>query len=190
MSFRNILKVFDQSSSEDREAGIHWYRRAQSDALVLPVNLITASAVIAALSPGLRWERNIEAARRVIVDQSLVGLGVRWYANVAKGRRIVLGESPDVVLKGNKVRAFWQCILHGGQSEHVCVDGHAYSIYAGKRLTLDDIPRLANYRYNRIARAYVRAGKAVGISGSSMQAITWTTWRRIHGVSVELSESV
>ena len=130
----NILKVYHQASAAELQSGMRWYQQAHEDATAIANTLPIGAGAIAALSPGLRWESNVEAARRVIAGESLDGLGVRWYDGVRKAKRIAKGHNPLVVLKGNKVRAFYSCILSPDASQSVCVDGHAYSVWAGKRI--------------------------------------------------------
>lgn len=179
----NILRVYDQATAEEIRQGLEWYSNASNEAALLHPDQRIASAIVAALSPGLRWERNIEAARRVIGREDLAGLGVRWYDGVRKAERILSGENPATVLKGNKVRAFWQCILSPINKLHVCIDGHAYAIWRGKRFTLDEVPQLSDRMYNGIAADYTEAASVAGILPLQMQAITWVVWRRLHNVA-------
>jgi len=177
----NILRVYDQATADELRQGLEWYSNAHAQAALLHADIRVGAAIIAALSPGLRWEKNVEAARRVIAGESLEGLGVRWPDGVAKAKRILAGENPAVVLKGNKVRAFWQCILNPDNVLHVCIDGHAYSIWRGKRIPVNATPEIADRAYVKISSDYVQAARAVGITPARLQAITWIVWRRLHG---------
>lgn len=180
MATRHILNVLAKATDSEREAGSEWYAKAHADALSLGVPLPVAAGIIAALSPGLRWEVNIEAARRIIAGESLVGLGVRWSRNVRKAKAILAGRAPCDVLKGNKVRAFYACILAPSQCQSVCVDGHAFSIWKGKRIGLDKTPPIGNPLYRRISTDYAKAAKQVGLCPHQLQAIVWVVWRRLH----------
>jgi len=193
----NILSVYRQALPFEVKQGLEWYRTAHSEACRLSqyvqdtgfeLPYVRVSAIIAALSPGLRWERNIEAAERTICGKSLDGLGVRWYAGVRKAGRILQGESPAMVLGANntqyqKVPSFWECISEPDTTDSVCVDGHAYAIWTGKRVNLDDTPPLGvGGLYGRIATDYRHAAREVGLRPCQLQAITWCTWRRLHNV--------
>jgi hypothetical protein len=180
MSVKNILKVFQMATQDEHCVGRQWYESAHKDARRLGVPIETAAGVIAAISPGLRWEVNIEAARRIIAGESLVGLGVRWSRNVRKAKAILAGRAPCDVLKGNKVRAFYACILAPSQCQSVCVDGHAFSIWKGKRIGLDKTPPIGNPLYRRISTDYAKAAKQVGLCPHQLQAIVWGVWRRLH----------
>ena len=83
----NILSIYHKASGFELEAGLRWYLTAHSEAKRLGDKLHTydspgvrttsrAAAVIEAVSQGLRWERNIEAAERIIIGVPLDGLGV------------------------------------------------------------------------------------------------------------------
>ena len=182
----NILAVYNQASKEEMRAGIGWYADARDEADRLAetygLTLNQTAGIIAAVSPGLRWENNAETAERIIRKEALTGLGVRWYDGVGKAKRIVRGHNPDVVLKGNKVKAFYACILNPDNALSVCIDGHAYAIWQGTRVTLDDVPSLTDRLYHRIAGDYLAVAKLVKLSPCQLQAITWVAWRRMHNV--------
>ena len=181
----NIVKVYHQAGPGEIEAGLRWYRQALEDCdrLAKGLPLSTVVGIVAALSPGLRWERNIAAAERIIGRQGLEGLGVRWYDGARKAERIREGETPLDVLRGNKVRAFYHCILNPRSSEHVCIDGHAYAIWQGERTNLDETPSLSDNLYLAIERDYRAAADSLCVSAPQLQAITWVCWRRLHSVN-------
>ena len=184
---QNILRVYHLASSGEVDAGLRWYLQAMEQANTLAktcnLPLATVAGMIAATSPGLRWERNIAVAERICQRIGLEGLGVRWYDGVRKAERIRDGADILDVLKGNKVRSFYDNILYPKTSDKVTIDGHAWSIWAGERSTLDDVPPLSDRLYADIERDYVNASEVVGIRPLQLQAITWTVWRRLHKVS-------
>lgn len=176
----NLLRTFEQASRTELSEGLAWYQNAHEEAAEIHKDIRIGAAVVAALSPGLRWERNIEAARRVIADESLDGLGVRWYDGVRKAQRIIGGASVASSLKGNKVNAFYRCILNPQNRTHVCIDGHAYSVWAGRYVTLDQTPTLTDKLYHAVANDYTVAANAVGILPHQFQAVTWGVHRRLY----------
>jgi hypothetical protein len=185
----NILACFHKATESELRAGLAWYADAADESERLArenkVTVKQAAGVIAAVSPGLRWERNVEVAERIIRKRTLKGLGVRWYDGVKKAKRILKGQSTETALKGNKVRAFHACIL--GSDLAVCVDGHAYAIWIGRRVTLDDVPTLNDKLYRRIAADYVTVAKTLNVRPCQLQAITWVAWRRLHEVAVPVA---
>lgn len=177
---QTILRVYQQALPDEIEQGKCWYHIAHNAAKSLGVSVECGAGVIAALSPGLKWEVNVEAARRVIQGESLKGLGVRWKDAINKAQKIANGANPLDVLRGNKVRAFYQCILNPDTCCHVCVDGHAYSIWKGKRIPTDQTPQIGNPLYRKISNAYVKAANALSLKPHELQAITWLVWRRLY----------
>jgi hypothetical protein len=185
----NILRAYHSATADEMDAGLRWYKFAHDEACRLHKDCKIGSAILAAVSPGLRWESNVQAAERIIKKRSLTGLGVRWFDGVKKARKILRGGDPNVILGGNKVRAFYHCILNPNNDVHVCIDGHAYAIWAGKRITLDKTPNMTNRLYHKISSSYVSVSRDLGIRPNQLQAITWCAWRRLHGV-VKATEEV
>jgi hypothetical protein len=194
----NILRVYHRASAFEIDAGLRWYFTAHEEAKrlgnrisslpgtihpILNERTLRGAAIIAAVSPGLRWERNIEAAERIIDGIGLEGLGVRWYDGVKKAQAILSGQPIDEVLKGNKVRSFFANIAKPDNDKAVTIDGHAYAIWSAERKTLDETPGLSDSLYERIASDYRYAAEQVCVLPHQLQAITWTTWRRLHGVN-------
>lgn len=175
----NILKVYAQATALEIEQGMEWYTVASNEARSLCQSHAMACGVIAAVSPGLRWDVNILAARGLIEGAGINGLGRIWPANIYKAERIVRGHDPGVVLGGNKVRAFYQCLLNPLDWFHVVVDGHAYGIWSNERIPLNKI-HITNRRYRLISSDYMRTADSLGILPNQLQAIVWLTWRRLH----------
>lgn len=186
----NILRVYHQATADEIDYGLRWYAIAQEEAVeLMPDSPSVAAGIIAALSPGLRWEFNILAADRIIAGEPLDGLGVRWSRNVMKAKRILAGEAPDTVLRGNKVRAFYDCIVNH-ESTSVCIDSHAYSIWYGKRFTTEEVPHLdRRNRYQNIVRDYHIVANEVGVRPMQLQAICWVVWRRLHESSIKMPKN-
>ena len=148
--------------------------------------------VIASLSPRNRWERNkVDAESMVKVYSAggdyddLLELKVCTFtANKIKAARILtLDCASDTeikeILSGPKMIEFYHCIQ---ELDDVCIDGHAYSIWLGSRVTLAKVPSIGKKLRATIKADYRKAAKAAGISPYQAQAVTWCAWRRIHGV--------
>jgi len=178
-SWRNILACYDRAPSHVKADGRSWYSDALGIARAISakhgIPLATAAGVIAALSPQSPWDRNVADA------WALVGGGEPRVKpdSLAKARRIVAGESPDTVLRGNKVRAFYAAIM--GDHSVVVVDRHAASCYANRKLNdaqVRPVFATSGILYRRIAGAYRKAAKAAGVSPCEMQAVAWIQWRQ------------
>jgi len=88
------------------------------------------------------------------------------------------------ILNGRKVTNFYLSII--GDSDAVCVDGHAYSIWVGERISTNKTPAIGVVLYREISADYVNATKAINraegtnYTAAQIQAITWVTHKRIH----------
>lgn len=171
-----ILRLFDAAPDTARNEGEFWYQtaREECEALATRHGLVVDQSVgiVAALSPNMRWERNVAAAEDLLQG----ALNVTYPANVEKAHRILAGEAPDDVLGGLKVRSFYANILSGGFDQNVTVDGHAANIARGIRQPIRDA-RVTHREYGIIARAYQNAAARRGVTPPAMQATTWVAWR-------------
>ena len=200
---RNILGVFALATSGELQEGREWYNRANRVAAEIAsahgISLETAAGVIAALSPNNRWERNIVDAENVIRAYSIGGaeeaenVKVCTYGKM-RTKAVQILEAPSMshhedILNGRKITAFYQCII--GCKDSCCIDGHAYSIWFGDRLTMKQVPNIGKKLYAEIVSDYVEAAEILRETGSrfsdltayEVQAITWVTWRRLHGIT-------
>lgn len=167
----------------------------------------TAAGVIAALSPRLAWRKNVEYAEMAYVVLSSMLNGADQFkdrmsngeaeayfagmiptlnANARKAFRILNGESPEDVLGGPKVRAFYFTIVNPDDPRSVVVDRHAIDITFGQVLN-DQSRGLALGRkgaYDAISALYRKAAVIISRelgeywSPAQVQATTWTYWRR------------
>lgn len=197
---KRILKVFSDATPEEIEAGVNWYAianreaRALADDHGLPLYIVVG--VIAALSPNNRWERNLIDAASMLqawkdgapVDAVTV---CTYKAMRAKAWSILETNAitPDglsvddvlSILNGQKIVAFAQCILG---HDACCIDGHALNIARGERHALTSAQNSVGKKLFRdLQKAYSNAGKLRGYTAFEMQAITWTVWRRQHGIA-------
>lgn len=197
---RRILRTFDAATPEDIEAGLQWYAIAkrEADALAsdhgLPLHIVVG--VIAALSPNNRWERNlIDAASMLqawkdgapveaVTTCTYKAMRAKAWSILEANSRTPDGLPVDDVLSilnGQKIIAFAECILG---RDACCIDGHALNIARGKREALSsDKTNVGVKLFRELQRAYSNAGKRRGFTAFEMQAITWTTWRRQHGIA-------
>lgn len=186
LTTRHVLRIFREATPDQLAEGQSWYAAAWQHAVRLdPANPHRAAGILAALSPRLGWAHNVERAERVYRDGYASGV---LFANGRKADRIHAGELPLDVLGGDKVRAFYACIVAAGEGQDtdtVCVDRHAHDVVVG-RVTDDKVRTVALSRkggYQALAAIYVRAAKQLTretgqhVSPSTVQAVTWTVWR-------------
>ena len=191
---RNILKLYRQATQEDTANGVEWYARAERMAKAIAEDaglpLPTVIGVMAALSPNNKWERNCKDAATMCQawqkGEGMDSFKVSCYNTMkAKAWAILdlgLTDDEDILshLNGQKIRSFYSNIR--GLDE-VTIDGHALNIARGKREGLtSDKTNMGKREYRSMQEVYVRAAKRVNVKPHVLQAITWTTWKRIHNI--------
>jgi len=194
ITYGSILAVFFAATDLERINGAQWYNVVQNASGIMAerygISLETVAGVIAALSPSNRWERNLRDADNLIGAYTLGGLDdalsvktSTYSKNKAKALAILQGAEPLEALGGLKVRAFYGCII--GQ-DTVCVDGHAYAIWRGERISTSSTPKISPKLYAAISADYVKATDTINsVLGAQykpfqIQAITWLIWRRLN----------
>ncbi len=181
----NILTTYRRATPADIAEGLSWYTRANALAVELAgEDYRQACGVIAALSPLLSWTKNEEYAK---LAYTLRGYDIEEMlsympcldSSARKALRIANGESPEDVLGGLKVTAFFHCIAEPLTTPFVCVDTHAMHIAEGVINPYKKSSTISKAKYTLYANAYVEAAAMVGMSPANMQAITWIAHRRI-----------
>ena len=190
----NIILVYGWATPKEKADGLAWYKRARRAARAMArdmgIPLRHAVGSIAATSPNLAWSRNVKTARQVVKGY-LVGLdpkdinGCCAYPAMRSKAYAILGgpnRSKAIMrtLNGPKITAFYDNIM-GGDS--VTVDGHARNIAYFNQVPLKGTT-IGKAEYKRIALAYRDAASILGLKACDLQAITWTAWRRHHGIKV------
>lgn len=204
----NILRVYEQATDTEHRQGSLWYPSARRQAELLAQTygrpVTEAASIIAALSPGVTWQRNLANAEAVMEAVSRgrgpTSVSLSTYpANKKKAFKLAKGGEKWEWLSGCKVNSFRQCILFPLSTREVCVDGHAYSVWAGLRHKLKEnewntpVPSVPSriFRpkwYSHIANDYRLAADELGIRPCELQAVCWLTWRRIHEVRQRAGE--
>lgn len=184
----NILDILDRATDAEYTSGMYWYVSANALAWELDfVDYRRAAGVIAALSPRLRWDKNVAYAR---LAYSLKGYDVTpeilsyiptLNNSRTKALAMVNGERPENVLgNGLKTNAFYDNIARPYDSLAVTVDKHAFDIANNLRTPYKGMV-ITDKVYRSMADAYAIAAREVGILPMQVQAITWVAWRNIVG---------
>ena len=191
---RNILKTYRIATVSDVSNGVEWYDRAKRMAawIATETNIpeTTVIGVMAALSPNNRWERNckdtLTMCQAWINGDTTDDFKVSCYNTMKQKAWSILEDDlttdEDILtrLNGQKIRSFYSNIR--GLDE-VTIDGHALNIARGKREGLtSDKTNMGKKQYRELQAAYVTAAKRVKVKPHELQAITWTTWKRIHNI--------
>ena len=199
---REIVAKFTLATSQEVQLGCDWYPSALDIATRIGVkygvSAETAAGVIAALSPNNRWERNIIDAENIIkcwaaggTRSDLLAVKVCTYGKMIENAIDILttpiGVNIKETLKGKKIVEFFNCITNPALND-VCIDGHAYSVWFGQRLTMKEVPAIGKKLRSQIktdyrdATAFINEELGEHYSAASIQAITWVTHKRIHNV--------
>ena len=199
---REIVAKFTLATSQEVQLGVDWYPSAldiaNRIAVKYGVSAETAAGVIAALSPNNRWERNIIDAENIIkcwaaggTRSDLLAVKVCTYGKMKEKAIDILttpiGVNIKETLKGKKIVEFFNCITNPLLND-VCIDGHAYSVWFGQRLTMKEVPPIgvklrAQIKTDyRDATAFINEELSEHFTPADIQAITWVTHKRIHNV--------
>jgi len=190
----NILKVWEQTTANDR---YDWYREAlifaheitrKANELGRYTTARKACGVIAALSPMVKWEKNLELAYMLVVQDVSPEDMPCLKTNARKAKAILEsnGSDPAIleILSGKKVSAFFLNIQYPDDSIHLTMDRHAVSIAIGKKLTDEKLQMTAG-QYEFLSECYRYTAAKLGINALLLQSATWLFWRR-NGRSTEI----
>lgn len=173
-----ITKTFDKATPADLEAGAEWYPLASELAADLALqsgrSKACCAAVIAHLSPRMKWERNVLAAHMFLVDKKALegtmerSLEAAQRALDAEGRQERM--EPTFSRKAKKTSRFFRNIM--GDHTVVTVD-----VWALRAARLDDefIDRAGVYE--AIEYAYQLAARRKGVTPATFQATCWVVAR-------------
>jgi len=196
---REIVAKFTLATSQEVQLGCDWYASAFKISCRIAnkygLRPEEAAGVIAALSPNNRWERNIIDAEAIIKvwaaggsDDDILAVKCCTYPLMRqKALDILKGNDIVKTLNGPKIIEFFNCITNSALND-VCIDGHAYSVWFGQRLTMKQVPNIGKKLRQQIKTDYVDATSFINeelnesFTAADIQAITWVTHKRFHNV--------
>jgi hypothetical protein len=178
----NIAAVFQQSTEDEKQRGSDWYPLAHGIVVewadTFGRSIANVACVVAALSPQVEWSRNL-----IIADDVLHGhkpsIGSYIRSNLVKAERIRDDNATDTAeyfAQGCKVRSFAANLA--GNFDVVTVDTHAGQIAANDPTANVRVDTWK--RYEPVASAYVDAADRLHVLPSTLQAVTWLTWKRLY----------
>ena len=172
----NIIRVFNESTEEERYYWGKWYLNAQQDVIKLAntfkVSLEVMAAIVATLSPGNKWVDNLLAAFKLMRGDKIIHA---YPANIKKSLIIKNTNTPSV--SGPKVTLFYKSLIDPESVKNdVVLDGHAINIWLGKKVNLKNVSVGKKLR-KKIIEDYKKAAAEVGQSPQAVQAITWFIWK-------------
>ncbi len=181
VGYSNIMAVMSEATPQEIESYGAWYGLGHDQALMISeesgVPLDRVCAVIALLSPGMKWENNLQAARRMCLGEPLAGSGGAFPMNVLKALRVLRGSSIEKTIEASeKVRPFYETLLSPEKSaEKAVVDRHMFAIWFGDpSVKMVDDPSVRAL----IQRDVQLAAREWNLPVQAIQAITWAIWRQ------------
>ena len=156
-----------QQSGLDRH-GATWYKKSQRMVDTLAhrhgLQAYQVAGIVAALSPRVTWKINCRDAVAICKHGSSARVS-GTHANVRKAIAIVNGMHPEDVLGGNKVKAFYRCIL--GQDD-IVID--TWMVKAAER---DNNKPLTDNQYGELSQTLRIVASIVQLPVSTVQASIW-----------------
>lgn len=208
LAVKNIRAMRRKAKPADVAHGIAWYAEAYEQCRViadrydLPIYIVVG--VVAALSPNNRWSINVTNADDLINawhnDDTPDNVSVCTYNAMKLKAWSILEQMPDryeendtlivdevkTILNGKKIVCFYENIM----GDDTCtIDGHARNIAYNERVNLtDNKTSIGVKEYANLQDAYRIAASRCKVNGRRMkayelQAITWVTWRKLHGIA-------
>lgn len=187
-----LLKVYRQASETELTSGLTWYHTAHERAYTLAqkfcVSLPRVAGIVAALSPGREWERNVKDADEVLAalrgGRPMPTVGTYGRPNREKAAAIFRGENPlDLFNSGRyfKTKNFYLNILEPENPTPVTIDRHAYCAAYGIDSQVEQAlsTGIRGGLYNQLAEEYRTAAAKVGVRPNQFQAVVWVTWKRL-----------
>ena len=178
----NILQAFEKVGAYNA-VSLHWYAEKHNELVktagMLQIDAIRFIAIVAVVSPNLRWDKNIVTACQIVSDMHMYGSAngryMSYSANVKKAVRIYNGEKPESVLSGQKVTSFFHNLVNPYASGIVTIDRHAIHIamYGISNDTPSGDLSVTKKAYSLFVGAYVHAASILDILPQDLQSATW-----------------
>lgn len=202
MSAETLYRTYEKSLPDERAEAMESYERYRLICHTIGdrhgYSLETACGVFSALSPNNEYHGNIRDLETILVNEragrDMHDFTVATYGhNKRKAWAIASGQSPRDAIKALKTWNFFNNVLTPSDPSFVTVDGHMYWCWRGRPGTVKGIrgpkgsstglrgtPSLGKTLYGEIAGDITGLAFALGIIPCQLQAILWTTWKRIH----------
>lgn len=184
----NIRRVLALATPDEIADGLVAYRMQHGVARVLTSvyglpSLAHAAGIIASLSPLNNWDDNVTDAFNVAawsrVPDEIMPKVRTTYSNRDKAVRIALGEHPEHVLTGRKVRTFYALTVAPDAGCLVAVDRHLACAAAGEVMTEHEITKLLAREYDNIEASFIEIARSNSLLGHQVGSVVWYAWRRM-----------
>lgn len=183
----NIFTVYCRADKWDREWGMSAYEKYHdkinkiSDDASIHVGSETACGIFAALSPNIDEASNFKALRKMLNGGDVSSIP-GYPKNIGKAIKILHGSDPLEILSGNKTRAFFLNLWDFSNTAHpVVVDAHMYSVWRLRRFKVTEA-KISDEEYKLASRDFGIVASHLDIRPNQLQAICWSTWKRINNI--------
>lgn len=189
---QTIINVYNLADEETKNFFSNWYKIAGSvcdqiaEKYLIDSNIV--KAIMAVLSPGNKFEVNIKSCedliRNFLFGENNIVRTVNK-RNATKATEILRTGNLDLVT-GPKVQIFYKTLLDPSEiKKEIVLDGHAISIWLGKRIPLKSNElNISTNKRKIIKDDYIKASKCLNIEPHVLQAVTWAVWKNIKATEV------
>lgn len=186
---QRYLDVYYQADDSDWREGKDYYtvlrRRLALRSELTGLTLEQLAGAFAALSPGVSEHLNyvsLDGCIRQVTGKTLDSRVriVGYRRNVYKAIQILTGQSPEVVLRGPKVRAFYHNIVCPA-SEDVTVDGHMLNIWLNRRGPIQGL-KVTRQQFAQAKADMLEASSGTSLGPPQFQATVWLVWKRLNRI--------
>lgn len=187
---RNIQAVLNQTNATDFVEGAKWYRDARLWAYGVSkeygVSFRKVCAMLAALSPRSKWERNKLDCQNLIAfltgnapmpKCSTYGAMVRKAISIFESKDDSTQAMTDL-LNGPKITAFFLNI-YDSASERVTVDTWIHQVALGQYLEVEKRPALTRKDYSLIENLIKEISATKKVAPPVLQAVLWIAFKRM-----------
>ena len=189
--YKNLMSILDRTPDAVVLEGKDWYRQAnifvQDLADKYKLSLYQTAAVVACLSPAVKWETNLKDAQRLIdtfYHRGYIGakaITVSTYgAQKMKAIEVLTNRLRLSPKTGPKTYNFAHNIHDPFDPNFVTIDRHAWNILEGAMNS--GSVALTTKKYNLAVDVYKVAAKSTGFLPNQIQAITWIQYRKEKGI--------
>ncbi len=188
-----LTKLYNQATDQQFQEGMNWYQMVHTFASGLAtkygINQESASAIIAVLSPQLRWDKNELAAIAICNGEIPIGVlklsvakAQALFANAKSSNPLSIWDVNATSPKGNSIKAigglkvtsFAHNIITPFDKTYVTCDSHMLEAYLGRTATTNELSALGRRKvYNEVSNAIKKAAKKAGLLPLDFQAVVW-----------------
>ena len=187
----NIEKIANLAHSTDYVEGEKWYREARLFCYRVSkqygLSFRKTCAILSALSPRNRWERNkidCENLIAYLTGHTVNEPSCATYRNMVEKAKKIFNAKVDTIqsmlklLNGQKISAFFLNI-YDFNSDCVTVDSWIQLIALGEYLSVDKRPSLNKTDYVMIENLIKELASTKNVKPPVLQAVLWIAFKRM-----------